>query len=99
MQYPIQTLHIILLHILCPNHQKYVDLRRGSLENVFDYEKGEVNCQNEIVRNSYYWLRAMCMDEKRFGRKSKLQYCNCDLLHLMTAYRKALFERTSLYVV
>ena len=65
MQYPIQTLHIILLHILCPNHQKYVGLRRGSLDNVFDYEKGEVNCQNEILRNSYYWLRAMCMDETR----------------------------------
>ena len=82
MQYPIQTLHIISLHILCPNHQKYVDIRRGSLDYVFDYEKGEVNCQNEIVRNSYYWLRAMCMDEKRFGRKSKLQFCNCILLHV-----------------
>ena len=97
MQYPIQTLHIILLHILCPNHHKYVGLRRGSLDNVFDYEKGEVNCQNEITRNSDYWLRAMCMDEKRYGRKSKLQYCN--LPHLMTVNRKALFERTSVYVV
>ena len=95
MEYPIQTLHIILLHILCPNHQKYV-----GLDYVFDHEKGEVSCQNEIVRyNSYYWLCAMCMDEKRFGRKSKWQYCNCYLLHLMTANRKALFERTSLQVV
>ena len=49
---------------------KYVGLRRGSLDNVFDYEKGEVNCQNEIVRNPYYWLRAMCTDEKRFEKKA-----------------------------
>ena len=100
MQYPIQALDIILLHILCPNHQKYVGLRRGSLDNVFDYEKGEANCQNECEEFLFGYVQ--CASWMKRGLEEK---ANCstvtvtNLLYLMTAKRKALLERTSLYVV
>ena len=101
MQYPIQALDIILLHILCPNHQKYVGLRRGSLDNVFDYERGEVNCQNECEEFLFGYVQ--CASWMKRGLEEK---ANCSTvtvtnfkLYLMTAKRKALLERTSLYVV
>ena len=102
MQYPIQALDIILLHILCPNHQKYVGLRRGSLDNVFDYEKGEVNRQNECGEFLFGYVQCASWMKRGLELEEK---ANCstetvtNLLYLMTAKRKALLERTSLYVV